>query len=136
MACSTRNGCFVRRKKSSPLVIGRVSRNSTKPKKSKTIAAPPNAQRQLISANENKGRRKAVRNPSAVGESDMRCQDNARAQAVKENVRYHVIPSEDARSRMNEHRSRGTLCSSPPIHARLLHDQIHHLARHINLLHD
>src|SRR5437660_4715129 len=71
MAWDTRNGLRVRRKSSSPLVTGSVSRNSKRPKKNNTVAVAPTAQRQVISAKVSNGRRKAARKPSDVGEMGM-----------------------------------------------------------------
>src|SRR5579864_2193686 len=78
-ACPTRTGCRVRSSKTSPLVTGRVLRNSTNAKNRTAHAEAPTVQRQLISAKVNDGRRKAARKPSMVGETrDMCDQDNAR----------------------------------------------------------
>src|SRR5437879_4481030 len=90
MAWDTRNGLRVRRKSSSPLVTGSVSRNSKRPKKNNTVAVAPTAQRQVISAKVSNGRRKAARKPSAVGEMGM-CRQGYRGFVQ----RYSETPQRD-----------------------------------------
>src|SRR5579871_6987997 len=67
-ARATRNGCRDRKKSSSLSLTGSVFRYWTRPNRKRAIAVPPTVQRQRISPNVSEGRRKAARNPSAVGE--------------------------------------------------------------------